>query len=535
MDEVPRDGGDVMPSHTAPAPQRTVFINYRHEDTAGEALLLYTTLAARFGPENVFLDVQSLTAGAEWLKEIRGSGARGGAFLALIGNQWLGNLQARRAAQVGANAAHEDYVCREIEWALRDWPGQVIPVLVGTSMPDAAKLPRSIRAITTKNAFELRHSSFDPDAARLMEAIEGQVASASGPSDDPSGLVADPPLETGLTIEKPDDIGPAHSEPEAADVIPSGISAPGKDHYEQVAMEMLYGTVVPILGSHVCGTIPDAEELASYIATEYGLPQLGSNADLAEVAQYVAVTVGEGNLRKAVRKALRERQPTPVHRFLARLPKAFQSLGVEPMHQLIITSNYDDALERAFDDEHEPFDLAVYMAQTGQFVHYPWRSEDGDMQGIPITTPNTYNGFPIDPDEGELEHTVIVKIHGGTDVSTEQANRGEGYVLTEDQYIDYLPNDDIRSVVPIQVLNKLRDSHNLFLGYRMRTWNERIFLRRLWHTYPLSERSWAIEGNPDVFERDGWGMTSTQLFGCALNAYVEQLRAALDSRRMSHA
>jgi hypothetical protein len=534
MDEVPREGGDVTPSDAGPASQPRVFINYRHEDTAGEALLLYTTLVERFGPESVFLDVRSLTAGAEWLKEIRGSGGRGGAFLALIGTQWLGSLQARRAARVEANAAHEDYVCREIEWALRDWPGQVIPVLVGTSMPDDAKLPRSIRAITAKHAFELRHSSFDPDVARLIEAIEGQVASRGGPSDDRSELVADPPLETGLVIEELDDIGPGHNEPEGAGILPSGITAPGKDHYELVAMEMLHGTVVPILGSHVFGTIPDAGELASYIAAEYGLPQLGSNADLAEVAQYVAVTVGEGNLRKAVRKALRERQPTPVHRFLARLPKALESLGVEPMYQLIITSNYDDALERAFEDEHEPFDLAVYMAQTSQFVHYPWRSEAGDMQGIPITTPNTYDGFPIDPDEGELEHTVIVKIHGGTDVSTAQSNRGEDYVLTEDQYIDYLPNDDIRSVVPIQVLNKLRDSHNLFLGYRMRNWNERIFLRRLWHTYPLSERSWAIEGNPDVFERDGWGMTPIQLFGCALSAYVEQLEAALDSRRMSH-
>ena len=57
------------------APQVRVFINYRHDDTQGEARLLYDRLASRFGSGNLFLDVRSLQPGMKWLdarKRIRG-------------------------------------------------------------------------------------------------------------------------------------------------------------------------------------------------------------------------------------------------------------------------------------------------------------------------------------------------------------------------------------------------------------------------------------------------------------------------------
>ena len=53
------------------SPQVRVFINYRHDDTQGEAQLLYDRLASRFGSGNLFLDVRSLQPGMEWLKEIK--------------------------------------------------------------------------------------------------------------------------------------------------------------------------------------------------------------------------------------------------------------------------------------------------------------------------------------------------------------------------------------------------------------------------------------------------------------------------------
>ena len=521
-------GDNSVPVDATPAPTPRIFINYRHEDTAGEALLLYDRLASRFNPADVFLDVISIGAGEEWLKQIRAHGAHGGAFLALIGGHWLVSLKERTLELESGDAPNEDYVRREIEWALRDWPGEVIPVLVGTAMPNAQTLPKSIRAITSKQAVELRHRSFDDDVEALIKKIEA-IALKARPSDYPGSsdveiaeFVAEAPPAG--AVGAPTSVAPIE--------LPSGVMAPGADHFEEVVGQLLRGTVVPILGSHVWGSIPDSGELATYLAGELDLPELAQSVDLAEVAQYAAVTIGDSYLYRAVRKAIRERQPIAVQRFLAGLPKQFETQGLEPMYQLILTSNYDNALEQAFEDEHEPFDLAIYMAKTGQFVHYPWSEDATGSGGVAITTPENYSGFPIDVDEGDLQRTVIVKIHGGTDGSVEQLHQGEDYVLTEDQYIDYFPTEDIRSVVPVQILQKLRDSHNLFLGYRMRNWNERIFLRRLWHKKPLKEKSWAIDGRPDSFERDGWRMYPfITLFGASLPDYVGHLSVQLQSSR----
>ena len=54
-----------------------------------------------------------------------------------------------------------------------------------------------------------------------------------------------------------------------------------------------------------------------------------------------------------------------------------------------MTTNYDDALERAFDEAEEPYDLAVYMASgddKGKFVHVPY---DGEPQVVEVPNGTT--------------------------------------------------------------------------------------------------------------------------------------------------
>ena len=43
-----------------------------------------------------------------------------------------------------------------------------------------------------------------------------------------------------------------------------------------------------------------------------------------------------------------------------------------------------------------------------------------------------------------------------------------------------------------EILSKLRESHFLFLGYRIRDWNLRVFLHRVWGDQQLGAKSWAI-------------------------------------------
>src|SRR4051812_14344820 len=178
--------------------------------------------------------------------------------------------------------------------------------------------------------------------------------------------------------------------------------------------------------------------------------------------------------RSAVRELLIKpaRQPSLVHRFLARLPGTLRDRGRE-RHQLIVTANYDTALERAFDAVREPFDLAVFLPDEagGRFLHIPWWSRDGDEPRL-IERPNMYAGFPID-DAGRLTRTVIMKIHGGDlhDAPPVLRSPCQTFVITEDDYIAYLSSRSTEALVPQQILGRLRIGHLLFMGYGVRDWS----------------------------------------------------------------
>jgi hypothetical protein len=293
-----------------------------------------------------------------------------------------------------------------------------------------------------------------------------------------------------------------------------------------VADGIVDGTVVPVLGSCVRGSLPDADELAAHIAETFDIER--GSRDLAEIAQYVAVTRGERRLYTAMKEVFAsESEPTDVHLSLAAFPGLLRAKGLLPHPQMIISASYDRALERAFEDANEPFDYAVYIASAGWFVHFPWGEQDAEPIAAIINEPQKYTNFPID-DDGELERTVIVKIHGATDGQEGTFKWTNDYVVTEDQYIDYLPTDNIHKLVPFQILDKLKSSRCLFLGYALRDWNARVFLRRIWQGEAISEKSWAIENEPDVLEKDSWGLVGhVELLSAALPEYVRELQAHL--------
>jgi hypothetical protein len=207
---------------------------------------------------------------------------------------------------------------------------------------------------------------------------------------------------------------------------------------------------------------------------------------------------------------------TEVHRFLASLPPLLRAAGAA--HQLIVTTNYDLALERAFLEAGEEFDVVSYLASgphRGKFCHI-----GPDGSGAAIELPNTY------ATELSLERrTVILKLHGQIDGTPERT--WESFVVTEDDYIEYLAQTDVTSLVPVGLTAKLRRSHFLFFGYTMADWNLRLLLSRLRGDQPLSYRSWAVHPGPTPLEREFWRRREVDVVDLPLDHYVELLAAHL--------
>jgi hypothetical protein len=482
----------------------SVFLNYRQQDTSGHALLLADRLGQHFGEHNVHAAVDHGPENGR-REEIRTRGR----LVALIGPGWLSSL---KTGEVGRRT--DDAGRRELEWALRDVPSRVIPVLIDTSMPDPETLPRSLRAICRAEPVELRHSSFDSDVARLFARLDQAEPG-------PPCRTAEDDRRDG-PVPQPLDVTPKPAASRAA----AGISAPYHDHYLDVITGMLDGGVVPVLGSGIRGPSPVSDQLVSPLAEQFATNVSG----LAEVAQRVAVTLGERRLYTAIKDLVAaQSQPAEVHRFLAEFPGIVRHIGLPHRPQLIISGNYDLGLERAFEDVNEPFDYAVYVASSGWFVHVPWGEDAAEPVATTILEPRKYVGFPID-DDGQLERTIIVKIHGGADGQEGGVAWRNNYVVTEDHYIDYLPTHNIQDHLPIQILDKLTGSRCLFLGYALRNWNSRVFLRRIWRGKPITESSWAIQQDPDPLEKASWSVVGhVELLAAGLPGYVGELRSMLES------
>src|ERR1043165_7328087 len=112
--------------------------------------------------------------------------------------------------------------------------------------------------------------------------------------------------------------------------------------------------------------LPNAAELSESIARECNYPWPDKN--LLRVSWYASYAVagedriyGKDLLYQHLHGIFNRPYPVPeVHRFFARLPKKLADKGYPNRHQLIVTTNYDDLLEQAFKEEHEPYDLIYY-------------------------------------------------------------------------------------------------------------------------------------------------------------------------------
>ena len=283
-------------------------------------------------------------------------------------------------------------------------------------------------------------------------------------------------------------------------------AAPAQDHFDEVVRTILEGRNVPVLGT-------DVAALTASLAQRFGYPGDGGAASLPRVAQYVAVMKGSGPLYDGLHELLEaDLAPTPLHRLFASLPPLLRERGVP--HQLLVTTGYDTALERAFEDAGETFDIVSYLAagrNRGRFCHI---TPDGT--GRLIEEPNTY------ATELSLErNTVILKLHG--QVERTPAREWESFVVTEDDYIDYLAQTDVAAAVPVSLAATLRRSHFLFLGYTMADWNLRVVLHRLWGDQPLSYRSWAVQPEPKPLEREFWRRRDVEVVELGFEEYAETL------------
>jgi hypothetical protein len=169
-----------------------IFISYRREDAAGHAGRLFDRLAQHFGRDQVFMDVAGIDPGVDFVEAIEQAVGSCGVLIVVIGKQWA---QATDAAGRRRLEDDNDFVRLETATALKR-NVRVIPLLVESApLPSPESLPEDLRALTRRNAFELRDSRWEADIVLLTNALEKVL----GPGTAPAGAA----LNTGKASSSP--------------------------------------------------------------------------------------------------------------------------------------------------------------------------------------------------------------------------------------------------------------------------------------------------------------------------------------------
>ena len=121
-----------------------IFLNYRREDASHAAARLCDQLLKHFGPEAIFMDIDSVPVGKDFTESIANALDACSVFLAIIGSTWV-NVK----DSMGNRRLNDpnDYVRLEIQAALRRGI-PVIPVLIDNAgLPNPLELPESLRPL----------------------------------------------------------------------------------------------------------------------------------------------------------------------------------------------------------------------------------------------------------------------------------------------------------------------------------------------------------------------------------------------------
>lgn len=284
--------------------------------------------------------------------------------------------------------------------------------------------------------------------------------------------------------------------------------------YRLIYESISQGLVIPFLGAGASlnsntdsaekrVSIPTAAELADYLARKSEFPAEEA-VDLAKVAQYYSLIGGRAPLYRELHNIFNRDFPiSPVHTFLASID--------HPL--LLITTNYDDLIERAFVKQGREFDVVIHTTDPNIGDRIIWL-EHGSKPPVEISS----NKLDIDLQAV----TVIYKMHGAVD--RHDPNRDQ-YVITEDDYIDFLVRMTKNKAIPAIFAEPFQSSHFLFLGYSLRDWNLRVILNRIQNELrrPSDITSWGIQYKPSLMERKFWQKRGVEVYDLLLNDFVEEL------------
>jgi hypothetical protein len=146
-----------------------VLISYRREDSAAYAGRIQDRLQRAFGRNLLFMDVDNIPLGVNFVQVVCDEVAKCDVLLAVIGRSWLHAQDAEGKRRL--DSPH-DPVRIEISTALQRQI-RVVPILLdGAMVPKADELPEELKELALRNGLDVRHASFHNDMNKLIRSLK---------------------------------------------------------------------------------------------------------------------------------------------------------------------------------------------------------------------------------------------------------------------------------------------------------------------------------------------------------------------------
>jgi formylglycine-generating enzyme required for sulfatase activity len=149
-----------------------IFLSYRRDDGSGHAGRLFDRLSQHFGRDNLFMDIDAIDPGLDFVEAIKNAVGSCDVLLVVIGRQWLTSTDSEGHRRLDNP---EDFVRLEITTAL-ERKIRVIPVLVsGAAMPHPTELPDILQPLARRQALAVG-DHFHPDVDLLIATLKTLIA-----------------------------------------------------------------------------------------------------------------------------------------------------------------------------------------------------------------------------------------------------------------------------------------------------------------------------------------------------------------------
>jgi hypothetical protein len=300
--------------------------------------------------------------------------------------------------------------------------------------------------------------------------------------------------------------------------------------YAEIAKALRDGRVIPVIGAGAALSgrpagaqwnaeaprfLPSGVDLSRLLADDSGFPSPDDRDRLSAVASYYEAFGTRPTLRARLRQVL------DASGLADAIPPLYHLLAQVPTPLLIMTTNYDAQLERAFAAAGRPYDLVVYPADRRDLCNAVlWWPHGAAEPSTPATN-------EVDINLGAT--TVLFKMHGSLRPETDA---WDGFVITEEDYVEFLARVQGKAAIPAQFSAHFHDRSLLFIGFSLRDWNVRTMLRTLsrylarWSSRGDQDEipCWAIAEELSELERKLWLKRGVYPYEVRIDEFVDTLR-----------